>query len=89
MEYTLACIWCYYYDDGLEMQLKDFGYKLHAHAGLSRSFPLRPLHKHVGSILHSSSSNKKQLRWIKAWVNQFTLHEKYVKIFIQCVEITV
>ena len=20
MEYTLACIWCYYYDDGLEVQ---------------------------------------------------------------------
>jgi len=21
MEYTLACIWCYYYDDGLEALL--------------------------------------------------------------------
>jgi len=21
MEYTLACIWCYYYDDGLELLL--------------------------------------------------------------------
>ena len=21
MEYTLACIWCYYYDDGLEITL--------------------------------------------------------------------
>jgi len=21
MEYTLACMWCYYYDDGLELYL--------------------------------------------------------------------
>jgi len=21
MEYTLACIWCYYYDDGLEVEI--------------------------------------------------------------------
>jgi len=23
MEYTLACIWCYYYDDGLEYNIQD------------------------------------------------------------------
>ena len=23
MEYTLACIWCYYYDDGLEVANND------------------------------------------------------------------
>jgi len=22
MDYTLACIWCYYYDDGLEVQIQ-------------------------------------------------------------------
>ena len=22
MEYTLACIWCYYYDDGLEVRMQ-------------------------------------------------------------------
>ena len=24
MEYTLACIWCYYYDDGLEVVIKAY-----------------------------------------------------------------